>query len=68
VKGKFSNYDVVSDRKEAIAKALRSAAKDDIVVIAGKGHEDYQIIKDKVMPFDDREVAFGILNKGKRKK
>lgn len=61
VKGTFSNYDVVSDRREAIGKALRSAAKDDIVVIAGKGHEDYQIIKDKVMPFDDREVARNIL-------
>lgn len=63
IKGKFSNYDIVPDRKEAIAKALGSALKDDIVVIAGKGHESYQIIKGEVMPFDDRKVALSILKR-----
>jgi len=63
IKGKFSNYDIVTDRKEAISKALGLALKDDVIVIAGKGHEHYQIIKDKAMPFDDREVALSILKK-----
>ena len=61
VKGKFSNYDVVADRYEAIAKAIGLASAGDIVLIAGRGHEDYQIIKDKVIPFDDRVVAREIL-------
>jgi len=66
IKGKFSNYDIVPDRREAIRKAVSSAMKGDIILIAGKGHEDYQIIKDKVMHFDDREVVREILNEGKR--
>ena len=61
VKGCFSNYDVVVDRREAIDKALGMAGEGDIVVIAGKGHEDYQIIKDKTIHFDDREIAREIL-------
>lgn len=63
IKGKFSNYDIVPDRKEAIAKALSSASKDDIIVIAGKGHESCQIIRDEVIPFDDRKVALSILKR-----
>jgi UDP-N-acetylmuramyl-tripeptide synthetase len=62
VKGEFSNYDIVVDRKEAISKALTLARRNDIIVIAGKGHESYQIVRDAVMPFDDREVALGMLN------
>lgn len=61
IKGKFSNYSLVKDRREAIDKALKSASKDDIVVIAGKGHEKYQVIKDRVIPFDDCEIARSIL-------
>lgn len=63
VKWSFSNYDIVPDRRDAIAKALSIASKGDIIVIAGKGHENYQIIKDKVLPFDDREVVLDILRK-----
>lgn len=48
---------VETDRARAIAKALELATEDDIVLIAGKGHENYQIIGDKVMPFSDREVV-----------
>ena len=48
---------MVVDRKEAIKKAVRSARTGDIVIIAGKGHEDYQILKDRTIHFDDREVA-----------
>lgn len=63
VKGEFSNYAIIEDRRDAIEKALEAASSDDVVVIAGKGHERYQIIKDKAIPFDDYEVARSILEK-----
>lgn len=50
-------YRKVPDRREAIEEAVREAHRGDIVVIAGKGHEDYQIIGTKKVHFDDREVA-----------
>lgn len=50
-------YEVIVDRREAIQKAIRNAAQGDVVMIAGKGHEDYQILKDKTIHFDDREEA-----------
>jgi UDP-N-acetylmuramoyl-L-alanyl-D-glutamate--2,6-diaminopimelate ligase len=49
-------YSIV-DREEAIKKAISIAEKNDIVLIAGKGHEKYQIIGDKKIPFDDLEIA-----------
>jgi UDP-N-acetylmuramoyl-L-alanyl-D-glutamate--2,6-diaminopimelate ligase len=52
-----AHYAVVPDRREAIRHAIHLANKDDLIVIAGKGHEDYQLIKGKVYPFDDRKVA-----------
>jgi UDP-N-acetylmuramoyl-L-alanyl-D-glutamate--2,6-diaminopimelate ligase len=52
-----AHYAVVPDRREAIRHAIYLAHPDDMVVIAGKGHEDYQLIKGKVYPFDDRLVA-----------
>jgi UDP-N-acetylmuramoyl-L-alanyl-D-glutamate--2,6-diaminopimelate ligase len=48
---------VEPDRRKAIGMALREAREGDIVLIAGKGHEDYQIIGDMKMPFDDRQVV-----------
>lgn len=51
------NYEVVIDRREAIKRAIEIAQKDDIVLIAGKGHEDYQIIGIEKIHFDDKEVA-----------
>ncbi len=63
IKGHFSNYDIVPDRREAIQKAISAAKDGDIVLIAGKGHEDYQIVKDSVTHFDDREVAAEMLTK-----
>lgn len=50
-------YQKVADRREAIATAMRIAQPGDMVLIAGKGHEDYQIIGTKKFHFDDREVA-----------
>ena len=48
---------VEPDRAQAIRRALREAAPGDIVIIAGKGHEPYQILKDRVIDFDDRAEA-----------
>ncbi|MCU9612201.1 UDP-N-acetylmuramoyl-L-alanyl-D-glutamate--2,6-diaminopimelate ligase [Caldibacillus lycopersici] len=50
-------YKVIIDRKDAIKYAINEAGKDDIVLIAGKGHETYQIIGEQVLDFDDRLVA-----------
>lgn len=50
-------YHLVPDRREAIGLAIREARRGDMVLIAGKGHEDYQIIGTKKFHFDDREVA-----------
>ncbi|MCD5390618.1 UDP-N-acetylmuramoyl-L-alanyl-D-glutamate--2,6-diaminopimelate ligase [candidate division NPL-UPA2 bacterium] len=55
------NYLVVEDRFQAIKEALARARKDDVVIIAGKGHESYQVLKDTVVAFDDREVVRRIL-------
>ncbi|QRG65767.1 UDP-N-acetylmuramoyl-L-alanyl-D-glutamate--2,6-diaminopimelate ligase [Brevibacillus choshinensis] len=50
-------YIAIADRREAINYAVSEAKPGDVILIAGKGHETYQIIKDQVLPFDDREVA-----------
>ncbi|MEG1410632.1 MAG: UDP-N-acetylmuramoyl-L-alanyl-D-glutamate--2,6-diaminopimelate ligase [Terrisporobacter sp.] len=57
------NYLIIEDRKEAIKKAIESATTRDVVLIAGKGHENYQIIKDKVLDFDDKKIAKEIIEK-----
>ncbi|NLK96929.1 MAG: UDP-N-acetylmuramoyl-L-alanyl-D-glutamate--2,6-diaminopimelate ligase [Epulopiscium sp.] len=54
-------YEKVVDRKEGIQRAIEVANTKDIVLIAGKGHETYQIIKDRVIHFDDVEVVKSIL-------
>jgi UDP-N-acetylmuramoyl-L-alanyl-D-glutamate--2,6-diaminopimelate ligase len=50
-------YRMIPDRREAIGSAISEARSGDMVLIAGKGHEDYQIIGTKKFHFDDREVA-----------
>ncbi len=50
-------YRMIPDRREAINAAISEARSGDMVLIAGKGHEDYQIIGTKKIHFDDREVA-----------
>jgi UDP-N-acetylmuramoyl-L-alanyl-D-glutamate--2,6-diaminopimelate ligase len=57
----IGKYSIILQRREAIRKALKMADDSDIVIIAGKGHEDYQIIGDKVLHFDDKEAAAEIL-------
>ena len=57
------DYLVIVDRREAIQRAIELAQDGDVVVIAGKGHEDYQIIGKTKYPFDDRVVAAEALAK-----
>lgn len=61
-------YELVVDRADAIARAVALARAEDVVVIAGKGHETYQIFRDRTIHFDDREVAraaiAGVLARG----
>jgi UDP-N-acetylmuramoyl-L-alanyl-D-glutamate--2,6-diaminopimelate ligase len=52
---------VEPDRAAAIARALKEAREGDLVILAGKGHETYQVLKDKTIPFDDRTVAREVL-------
>jgi len=58
-----TNYKVVIDRKLAIQEAISIAKTNDVILIAGKGHENYQIVGREKIHFDDREIAFEILNK-----
>jgi UDP-N-acetylmuramoyl-L-alanyl-D-glutamate--2,6-diaminopimelate ligase len=52
---------VEPDRAAAIARAIEEAHEGDIVILAGKGHETYQVLKDQTIPFDDRAVARQVL-------
>lgn len=54
-------YEAVPDRRKAIKRALQEYKPGDTVIIAGKGHETYQIIGDVKQPFDDRETALQII-------
>ena len=56
-----TKYVCISERRDAIHHAITSAKSGDVVVIAGKGHEDYQEINGKRFPFDDRVIASDIL-------
>lgn len=51
------HYQVILDRKQAITAAINQSSVNDIIIIAGKGHEDYQQIGDKKFPFSDQQVA-----------
>ena len=53
----IGSYAVVADRRSAIRAAIGIARTGDMVVIAGKGHEDYQIIGREQLPFSDRDEA-----------
>ena len=57
-------YEHIVDRAEAIRAAMAIAARGDVVLIAGKGHETYQILQDRTIDFDDREVARAAIKGG----
>lgn len=59
----MGGYEVVVDRRQAIEHAVSRAQPGDLVVVAGKGHETYQIFKDRTVPFDDRQVVREALRK-----
>ncbi|MFH1996188.1 MAG: UDP-N-acetylmuramoyl-L-alanyl-D-glutamate--2,6-diaminopimelate ligase [Candidatus Omnitrophota bacterium] len=61
VRGAYSNYETVEDRAKAIRKAFAIASERSVVLLAGKGHEKFQIVGERTVPFDDRDVARSIL-------
>jgi UDP-N-acetylmuramoyl-L-alanyl-D-glutamate--2,6-diaminopimelate ligase len=60
-----SKIKIETDRRKAIAIAIESAKKDDVVLIAGKGHENYQIIGKQKFPFSDKQIALDLLKNKK---
>ncbi|MFC1546415.1 UDP-N-acetylmuramoyl-L-alanyl-D-glutamate--2,6-diaminopimelate ligase [bacterium] len=58
-----NKYEIVLDRQKAIYKALQMAGKGDIIIIAGKGHEDYQIIGNQKIHFSDKETVKKLIEK-----
>jgi UDP-N-acetylmuramoyl-L-alanyl-D-glutamate--2,6-diaminopimelate ligase len=62
LKASNTPFEAIADRAEAIGAALGQARAGDIVVIAGKGHETYQVLADRTIDFDDRRVARSILS------
>ena len=52
---------MVVDRREAIARALELGREGVVIVIAGKGHETRQVLRDRTVPFDDRQVVREVL-------
>ena len=58
-------YEIVVDRREAIAKAIKMMGKRDLVILAGKGHETYQEINGEKYPLDEREIVKEILGEKK---
>jgi UDP-N-acetylmuramoyl-L-alanyl-D-glutamate--2,6-diaminopimelate ligase len=61
--GRAQGYEIIPERREAIEKAVRDARAGDFIVVAGKGHEGYQLIGSERLPFDDRETAREALKK-----
>ena len=61
--GRDVRYLAIVDRKEAIERAVREAARGDVILIAGKGHEKYQVVGERVLPFDDVEIARAALER-----
>lgn len=63
IAGAHPNYTAEPDRTAAISRALCEAGADDVVLLAGKGHETYQQIGDLKLPFDDAEIARELLQR-----
>jgi UDP-N-acetylmuramoyl-L-alanyl-D-glutamate--2,6-diaminopimelate ligase len=62
-----AKIEVIQNREQAIQKVVASAAKNDCIVIAGKGHEQYQEINGIQLPFSDRQAVMEALNRRKAK-
>jgi UDP-N-acetylmuramoyl-L-alanyl-D-glutamate--2,6-diaminopimelate ligase len=62
-----SKHQAIVDRESAILSAVQRAQPGDTILIAGKGHEDYQIIGKEKFPFDDRKVAAACLKQRQAK-
>lgn len=58
---KFRDFIVIQDREKAINYTIQHAEPNDIVILAGKGHETVQILKSETIPFDDREQAINAI-------
>ena len=61
IKETDGQYSIIQDRTSAIRHAMKIAQKGDIIVLAGKGHETYQLFKDKTIHYDEREIVKDIL-------
>jgi UDP-N-acetylmuramoyl-L-alanyl-D-glutamate--2,6-diaminopimelate ligase len=61
-----ADYERIEDRRQAIARAIAIAGPDDVVVLAGKGHETYQVRGTERLPFDERVVVRELLAEGSR--
>jgi len=64
LQGASRGYTVIEDRRQAIECAIRNAHTEDVVLIAGKGHENYQILGTQKLPFDDYTTANEVLRQG----
>lgn len=60
IKRTTGNYIIIEDRREAIRHAVKMAEEGDFVIIAGKGHETTQVIKERVLVFDDKQVVLEV--------
>lgn len=61
IKSTGADYICIENRRDAIKFALKMAKPNDIVLLAGKGHETYQVLKDRTVPFDERDVVEALL-------
>ena len=52
-----TDYRVIPDRRRAIRFAIAEARKDDLILLAGKGHEEYEIIRDEIRPFSEKKIV-----------
>lgn len=60
-----TGWERITDRREAIARALELAGPDDLILLAGKGHERYQVVGRERRPFDEREIVRDLLSGGR---
>lgn len=61
INGTQCSFVIIEDRKKAIEHALKIGQKGDVIVIAGKGHETYQVLKNETIHFDEREIVHELL-------